>query len=161
MHAALEQRPVRHRRTPGDGLVPRCEIHQLLDLAEDEPADVGRADALLDGAEDGLFAVLVVDRDLAAGRRRRGEHTVCLFDRLDERLLAEHVRAALERRDGEIRMRVGGRRDHDSLGARLRQQLGQRLERGGARRLRPRGALLGRRIRAADDRRSRDRLKRG
>ena len=81
MDAALEERSVRHLSSPRHGLVPGCEVHELPELAEDEAADVSRADLLLDRTEDRLLAVLVVDSDPPAGGVRRPQHLVRLSDR--------------------------------------------------------------------------------
>ena len=151
MAARLEQRPVRHGRAPRHGLLPRRQVHELRDLAEDEAADAGLADLLLDRAEDRLRPVLVVDGDSKSRGISRGEDAIGLLDRGDERLLADDVGAALQRRDRELGVRRRRGADDHQLRLRRAQQLFDRRERRRFGRLRPpRAALLGR-VGAADD----------
>ena len=123
--AAFEERPVRHRSTPRHRLVPRREIHQLGDLTERDLADVRVADPLLDRAKHRLLAVLVVDRNRLPHLGRYYDHLIGLGHRLDERLLADHVRAAAQSFDAEIPVRRRRSRDHDHLGPALLEKLGE------------------------------------
>ena len=73
----------------------------------------------LDRAKDRLLAVLVIDRHAAGRRRRRPRGRVRLVDGVDERLLAEHVRATRQRLQQSVAVRVGRRRDDHDVGSRL------------------------------------------
>ena len=151
VHAALEEGPVRHRRAPRYRLVPRGEIHQLPDLAEDEPADVRRADLLPERAVDRHLAELVIDGDLPACGRSGGEHPVRLHDVGNERLLAEHVQPGLQRGDAEIGMRMGRCGDDNGLGATLFEEFLEARERVESGVAFPRGTLLGIAVGPADE----------
>jgi hypothetical protein len=117
VHAALEERPVRHRPPPLNRLVPRGEVHELRELDEHEAPDVLRPDAVANRPEDRLLAVLVVDGDLSTCRPGGREHRVGVVDGLHERLLADHVRAGGERLEAQRAVGAGRCGDDDRVGS--------------------------------------------
>ena len=148
--AALEERPVRHRGAPGNGLVPGSHVHELPELAENEPPHLAGGDRVADRLEDRLLAELVVDGDPQAARLGLGEHVVGLLERLDERLLREDVQAGLERLEQELVVRRGRGRDRQDLRpAALEELVEARVRRVPCLPL-PGGPLLRRGVEAAD-----------
>jgi len=151
VHAAFEERPVRHRRTPGHRLVPRCEIHQLPDLAKDEASDVPRPYLLAQRSVDRHLTELVVDGYTATRRLGSRYHTIRISHVRDEWLLADDMCTPAQRIHAEGRVRARRCCYYDELCAALIDQLLQRPEGAQPGLALPRFSLVGGAVGAAHD----------
>jgi len=151
VNTALEERPVRHGRPPRHGLIPGSEIHQLPDLAEDEPPDIRRADAFAQSPVDRHLTELVVDGYTATRRLGSRYHTIRISHVRDEWLLADDMCTPAQRIHAEGRVRARRCCYYDELCAALIDQLLQRPEGAQPGLALPRFSLVGGAVGAAHD----------